>query len=59
MKVGELTEPMVDVISKVTVYCLDPDGTIDKTRNSAIHSLSTGGKGVYNQQIHCDLIVIF
>ena len=30
VKVGELTEPMVDVISKVTVNCLDPDGNIDK-----------------------------
>ena len=30
MKVGELTEPMVDVISKVTVDCLDPGGNIDK-----------------------------
>ena len=27
---GELTEPMVDVISKVTVDCLDPGGNIDK-----------------------------
>ena len=30
VKVGELTEPMVDVISKVTVNCLDPNGNIDK-----------------------------
>ena len=30
VKVGELTEPMVDVISKVTVDYLDPDGNIDK-----------------------------
>ena len=30
VKVGELTEPMVDVISKVTVDCLDPGGNIDK-----------------------------
>ena len=30
VKVGELTKPMVDVISKVTVDCLDPDGNIDK-----------------------------
>ena len=26
----ELTEPMVDVISKVTTDCLDPGGNIDK-----------------------------
>ena len=30
MKVGELTELMVDVISKVTVDCLDPSGNINK-----------------------------
>ena len=30
VKVGELTEPMVDVISKVMVDCLDPGGNIDK-----------------------------
>ena len=30
VKVGELTEPMVDVISKVTADCLDPGGNIDK-----------------------------
>ena len=30
MKDGELTEPMVDVISKVTVDCLDPGENIDK-----------------------------
>ena len=30
VKVGELTEPMVDVISKVAVDCLDPGGNIDK-----------------------------
>ena len=30
VKVGELTEPMVDVISKVTANCLDPGGNIDK-----------------------------
>ena len=30
VKVGELTEPMVNVISKVTVDCLDPNGNIDK-----------------------------
>ena len=27
---GETTEPMVDVISKVTADCLDPGGNIDK-----------------------------
>ena len=27
---GELTEPMVDIISQVTVDCLDPSGNIDK-----------------------------
>ena len=27
---GELTEPMVDIVSQVTVDCLDPDGNIDK-----------------------------
>ena len=27
---GELTEPMVDVISKVTADYLDPGGNIDK-----------------------------
>ena len=27
---GETTEPMVDVISKVMVDCLDPGGNIDK-----------------------------
>ena len=26
----ELTEPMVDIISKVTADCLDPGGNIDK-----------------------------
>ena len=30
VKDGELTEPMVDVISQVTADCLDPDGNIDK-----------------------------
>ena len=30
VKVGELTEPMVNVIYKVTVDCLDPGGNIDK-----------------------------
>ena len=30
VKVGELTELMVDVISKVTADCLDPGGIIDK-----------------------------
>ena len=30
VKVGELTEPMVDVISKVVVNCLDPSGNINK-----------------------------
>ena len=30
VKVGELTEPMVDVISKVMVNCLDPGGNINK-----------------------------
>ena len=30
MKVGELTELMVDVISKVMADCLDPSGNIDK-----------------------------
>ena len=30
VKVGELTEPMVDIISKVTVACLDPGGNNDK-----------------------------
>ena len=30
VKVGELTEPMVDVISKVTADCLDPGGNNDK-----------------------------
>ena len=30
VKVGELTEPMVDVISRVMADCLDPDGNIDK-----------------------------
>ena len=30
MKVGELTEPMVDIISKVMVDCLNPGGNIDK-----------------------------
>ena len=30
MKDGELTEPMVNVISQVTADCLDPDGNIDK-----------------------------
>ena len=51
VKVGELTKPMVDVISQVTANCLDPGGNINKesrpvqsikrTWNSAIHSLST------------------
>ena len=27
---GELTEPMVNVISKVTADCLDPSGNINK-----------------------------
>ena len=30
VKVGEFTEPMVDVISQVTADCLDPSGNIDK-----------------------------
>ena len=30
VKVGELTEPIVDVISKVMADCLDPGGNIDK-----------------------------
>ena len=30
MEVGELTEPMVNIISKVTADCLDPGGNIDK-----------------------------
>ena len=30
VKDGELTEPMVDVISLVTANCLDPGGNIDK-----------------------------
>ena len=30
VKVGELTKPMVDVISQVTADCLDPGGNIDK-----------------------------
>ena len=30
VKVGELTEPMVNVISQVTADCLDPGGNIDK-----------------------------
>ena len=29
VKVGELTEPMVDVISKVMADCLDPGGNIN------------------------------
>ena len=27
---GEKTEPMVNVISKITADCLDPGGNIDK-----------------------------
>ena len=30
MKDGELTEPMVDIISQVMVDCLDLGGNIDK-----------------------------
>ena len=30
VKVGELTEPMVDIISQVMADCLDPGGNIDK-----------------------------
>ena len=30
MKDGELTEPIVDVISQVMADCLDPSGNIDK-----------------------------
>ena len=30
VKDGELTEPMVDVISQVTADCLDPSGNINK-----------------------------
>ena len=30
VKVGELTGPMVDVISKVMADCLDPSGNINK-----------------------------
>ena len=30
VKDGELTEPMVDVISQITADCLDPGGNIDK-----------------------------
>ena len=51
VKVGELTKPMVNVISQEMADCLDPSGNINKelrpvqsikrTWNSAIHSLST------------------
>ena len=30
VKVGELTEPMVNIISQVMADCLDPGGNIDK-----------------------------
>ena len=30
VKDGELTKPMVDVISQVMADCLDPSGNIDK-----------------------------
>ena len=30
MKDGELTEPMVDIISQVMADCLDPGGNINK-----------------------------
>ena len=30
VKDGELTKPMVDIISQVTADCLDPGGNIDK-----------------------------
>ena len=30
VKVGELTKPMVDIISQVMANCLDPNGNIDK-----------------------------
>ena len=30
VKDGELTKPMVDVISQVMANCLDPDGNINK-----------------------------
>ena len=30
MKNGELTKPMVDIISQVMADCLDADGNIDK-----------------------------
>ena len=30
VKDGELTEPIVDVISQVTADCLDPGGNINK-----------------------------
>ena len=39
----ELTEPMVDVISKVTVDCLDPGGNIDKeSRTGLVHQIRPG-----------------
>ena len=30
VKDGELTKPMVDIISQVTADCLDPSGNINK-----------------------------
>ena len=30
MKVRELTEPMVNIISQITADCLDPGGNINK-----------------------------
>ena len=30
VKVGELTEPMANIISQVTADCLDPGGNINK-----------------------------
>ena len=30
VKDGELTKPMVDIISQITADCLDPGGNIDK-----------------------------
>ena len=42
VKVGKLTEPMVDVISKVMADCLDPGGNIDKECMVEFRVLSDG-----------------
>ena len=43
VKVGELTEPMVDVISQVMANCLDPSGNINKELTLGARGYITSG----------------